>query len=318
MIFKPSELTPLGALKLGEILAEAGLPAGAFNVVQGGGAVGAALAAHPAIAKVSRHRLGPDRRQGLRRRRRRAEAGDARARRQVAAPRLRRRRPRQRGRRRHARQLLLRRPGLLERHPRLRRSAPSATPSSTASSPAPSAIVLGDPMDEGVQMGPLISAAQGAKVMDYIATGRAEGARLLTGGERARLQGFEGGFFVQPTVFAGVTDAMTIAREEIFGPVMSRPRLRRRGRGGRPRQRHPLRPRRRRLHPRPRPRPPRRSPGSTPAPPGSTPTTSPRSRRPSAASRPPASAARTAAPRSSTGAGSSRSTSRTGPVEAPF
>ena len=53
MIFKPSELTPLGALKLGEILMEAGLPAGAFNVVQGGGAVGAALSAHPAIAKVS-------------------------------------------------------------------------------------------------------------------------------------------------------------------------------------------------------------------------------------------------------------------------
>ena len=82
-------------------------------------------------------------------------------------------------------------------------------------------IVLGDPMDEAVTMGPLISEAQGAKVLDFIAKGRAEGARLVTGGERARIQGFEGGVFVQPTVFADVTDAMTIAREEIFGPVMS-------------------------------------------------------------------------------------------------
>jgi betaine-aldehyde dehydrogenase len=80
-------------------------------------------------------------------------------------------------------------------------------------------IVIGDPMDEAVQMGPLISEAQGAKVMDYIAKGRAEGARLLAGGERARPQGFDG-FFVQPTVFADVSDSMTIAREEIFGPVM--------------------------------------------------------------------------------------------------
>src|SRR5690606_24643309 len=64
-------------------------------------------------------------------------------------------------------------------------------------------ITLGDPMDEAVQMGPLVSEAQGAKVMDYIARGCAEGATLLTGGERARPQGFPG-FFVQPTVFAGV------------------------------------------------------------------------------------------------------------------
>ena len=82
-------------------------------------------------------------------------------------------------------------------------------------------IVPGDPMDEGVTMGPLISPEQGARVMGYIASGEAEGARLLTGGGRARVQGFEGGFFVQPTVFAGVADDMTIAREEIFGPVMS-------------------------------------------------------------------------------------------------
>ena len=63
-------------------------------------------------------------------------------------------------------------------------------------------------------MGPLISAAQGAKVMErYIARGRAEGATLLTGGERTYPQGF-GGFFVQPTVFADVTDGMSIARRK--------------------------------------------------------------------------------------------------------
>ena len=82
-------------------------------------------------------------------------------------------------------------------------------------------IVLGDPFDEGVTMGPLVSPVQGEKVMGFIAAGKAEGARLVTGGARARVQGFEAGFFVQPTVFADVTDGMTIAREEIFGPVMS-------------------------------------------------------------------------------------------------
>jgi betaine-aldehyde dehydrogenase len=83
------------------------------------------------------------------------------------------------------------------------------------------AIRLGDPMDETVQMGPLITRAQGEKVMSYVEAGRREGARLITGGARATMQGFERGFFVEPTVFADVTDDMTIAREEIFGPVMS-------------------------------------------------------------------------------------------------
>jgi betaine-aldehyde dehydrogenase len=79
------------------------------------------------------------------------------------------------------------------------------------------AIVLGDPLDPATQMGPLASAAQMDKVLGYIAQGKAEGARLVTGG--ARLDG--PGFFVQPTVFADVTDDMVIAREEIFGPVMA-------------------------------------------------------------------------------------------------
>jgi betaine-aldehyde dehydrogenase len=63
--------------------------------------------------------------------------------------------------------------------------------------------------------------SQHAKVMDYIAAGKSEGATLATGGNAPTMQGFENGFFVEPTVFTGVTDEMRIAREEIFGPVMS-------------------------------------------------------------------------------------------------
>jgi betaine-aldehyde dehydrogenase len=79
------------------------------------------------------------------------------------------------------------------------------------------AITLGDPLDMATQMGPLVSAAQADKVMALIGTGRAEGARLITGGARPDRPGN----FIQPTVFADVTDTMTIAREEIFGPVMA-------------------------------------------------------------------------------------------------
>jgi betaine-aldehyde dehydrogenase len=77
-------------------------------------------------------------------------------------------------------------------------------------------IRMGDPLDEATHMGPLISEAQRAKVLNYIEIGRNEGADLIAGGGIVNAAGF----FVQPTVFAGVTDQMTIAREEIFGPVM--------------------------------------------------------------------------------------------------
>jgi betaine-aldehyde dehydrogenase len=79
------------------------------------------------------------------------------------------------------------------------------------------AIRLGDPLDEATQMGPLVSQAQMEKVLGYIEGARAEGARLVTGGQRLNRPGF----YVAPTVFADVADAMTIAREEVFGPVMS-------------------------------------------------------------------------------------------------
>ncbi|ASK62339.1 betaine-aldehyde dehydrogenase [Virgibacillus phasianinus] len=79
------------------------------------------------------------------------------------------------------------------------------------------AMKLGPGMDAGTEMGPLISAKQQQTVLDYIEKGKAEGARLVAGGNKA----FDKGYFVEPTVFADVEDDMTIAREEIFGPVIA-------------------------------------------------------------------------------------------------
>lgn len=220
LIFKPSEETPLGALKLGEILAQAGLPAGVFTVLQGRGAVGAALTAHPAIAKVSLTGSVPTGRRVY-------EAAAA-------------------GLKPVTLELGGKSPLLVFDDAVLEDAVGGAMLGNFYSSgqvcsnatrvfvqrglhdafvarvaERAERIVLGDPMDEGVTMGPLVSPRQGEKVLDMIAKGVAEGARLVTGGARARIQGFEGGVFVQPTVFADVTDTMTIAREEIFGPVMS-------------------------------------------------------------------------------------------------
>ncbi len=219
MVFKPSELTPLGALRLGAILREAGAPEGLFNVVQGGGAVGAALAAHPGVAKVSVTGSVPTGR--------RVYAGAAEGLKAVTL------------------ELGGKSPMIVFEDADLEDAVGGAMLGNFYSAgqicsngtrvfvqrglrglflerlaARTAAIRLGDPFDPATTMGPLISAAQGAKVMDYIRQGLAEGARLVLGGERERMQGFEAGFFVQPTVFADVTDEMTIAREEIFGPVM--------------------------------------------------------------------------------------------------
>ncbi|AMK25579.1 aldehyde dehydrogenase [Sphingobium sp. TKS] len=81
------------------------------------------------------------------------------------------------------------------------------------------AIRIGDPFDETIDMGPLINARQRDRVEGYVATGTRQGARIATGGRRPT--GLDAGFFFEPTVFAGVTNDMTIAQEEIFGPVIS-------------------------------------------------------------------------------------------------
>ena len=80
-------------------------------------------------------------------------------------------------------------------------------------------LTLGDPFDATTRLGPLVSAAQRESVLGYIAKGRAEGARLVAGGGRPAA--LPTGFYVEPTIFADVDNAMTIAQEEIFGPVLA-------------------------------------------------------------------------------------------------
>ena len=82
-------------------------------------------------------------------------------------------------------------------------------------------IRIGDPQQMSTNFGPLVGFAHMEKVLDYIASGKAEGARLLTGGERMQEVAFAHGAYVQPTVFTDCHDNMKIVQEEIFGPVMS-------------------------------------------------------------------------------------------------
>jgi betaine-aldehyde dehydrogenase len=217
MVFKPSEVTPLGALKLAEIFVAAGLPAGLFNVVQGRGAVGASLVTDPRVAKVSLTGSVPTGRRvyaaaadGVRHVT--MELGgksplivfdDASVEDAVGAAML--------GNFYSAGQVcsngtrVFVQKGIKARF--LERLAARTK-----------TILLGDPLDDATQMGPLVSSTQMDKVLGYMETAKAEGARLICGGGRAAVNT---GFFVEPTVFADVTDDMTIAREEVFGPVMA-------------------------------------------------------------------------------------------------
>jgi betaine-aldehyde dehydrogenase len=220
MVFKPSESAPLSALILAEIYIEAGLPKGLFNVVQGMGAVGQALVAHPFTAKVSLTGSVPTgmKVMGL--------AGSL---------------------MKHATmELGGKSPLVIFEDAVLENAAAGALMANFYSTgqvctngtrvfvqrkihdqlleritERARAIRIGDPMDPEVTMGPLISKAQQDKVLGAIRAGVAEGATLHLGGGVPRIRGMEGGFWVEPTIFTGVTDQMRLAREEIFGPVMS-------------------------------------------------------------------------------------------------
>ncbi|MBV7387820.1 betaine-aldehyde dehydrogenase [Pasteurellaceae bacterium TAE3-ERU1] len=220
MIFKPSEVTPLTALKLAEIFTEAGLPDGVFNVVQGDYRVGQALSDHPNIAKVSFTGGVPTGKKVM------AQASSSTLK-EVTM------------------ELGGKSPLIICDDADLDQAADIAMMANFYSSgqvctngtrvfvPAKlkaefeqkvlarvKRIKIGDPTDPDTNFGPLVSFPHMEKVLGFIEKGKAQGATLLCGGERLGGE-FANGAYVAPTVFSDCQDDMTIVQEEIFGPVMS-------------------------------------------------------------------------------------------------
>ena len=220
MVLKPSEIAPLSAFLFAEILHEAKAPPGVFNLVNGEGAtVGAALAAHPDVGMVSF--TGSTR------------AGVAVA--STAAPTVKRVTQELGGKSaniilddadfekavKEGVRSCFRNTGQSCNAP-TRMLVPRARAASAAAVAKQVAeeSVVGDPFSERTQIGPLSSQVQFEKVQGLISQGIREGATLVAGGP-GRPAGLGKGYFVKPTVFANVTNDMTIARNEIFGPVLS-------------------------------------------------------------------------------------------------
>ncbi|MCF8998767.1 betaine-aldehyde dehydrogenase [Acinetobacter nectaris] len=221
MIFKPSEVTPLTAFKLAEIYTEAGVPAGVFNVVQGFGEVGAMLAEHPVIEKISFTGSVPTGKKVM------ATAASS-SLKEVTM------------------ELGGKSPLIICEDANLERAADVAMMANFFSTGQvctngtrvfiPKAlkndfeqallkrvknIRLGHPMDEQTNMGPLVSFPHMEKVLSYLEKGKAQGATVLCGGQRATTDSLAQGAYVEPTIFTDCSDDMDIVKDEIFGPVMS-------------------------------------------------------------------------------------------------
>lgn len=220
MVVKPSEVAPLSAVLFTEILAEAGLPAGVFNLVQGTGAiVGEAISAHPDIDMVSftgstRAGIQVARTAAATVKRVHQELGGKSANiilqgcdlEAVIAPSTLRCFT-------NSGQSCIAPTRLLVHRDDLERVCEIAARTANA-------VVVGDPLAAGTTLGPLVSSAQYDRVQGFIKSGLDQGARLVAGG-LGRPQGLTCGYYARPTVFADVTPQMTIAAEEIFGPVLS-------------------------------------------------------------------------------------------------
>jgi aldehyde dehydrogenase (NAD+) len=220
VVLKPSEVAPLNAFILAEVIEAAGLPAGAFNLVTGTGpVVGEAIAAHPGIDIVS---FTGSTRAGKRVSELAAET--------VKSVTL---------------ELGGKSPNVILDDTDLATAVPDGVAKCFLNSgqtcnaltrmlvpqgmlgeaagiaaAAAEQFTPGDPFDEASRLGPLVSDLQRRRVRDYIEKGSAEGATLVTGGPEPP-EGLERGYFVRPTVFSEVENSMTIAQEEIFGPVLS-------------------------------------------------------------------------------------------------
>jgi betaine-aldehyde dehydrogenase len=220
MLFKPAELTPFSAVKLQEILLEAGVPPGVFQVLQGFADTGRLLTRHPGIRKVSLT----------------GEVGTGKAVMADAAQTL-----------KHVTlELGGKSPLIIFGDAKLDNAVSGALLANFYSAgqvcsngtrvfvqrsikaaflerllKRVNAMRIGDPMDPATQVGALVSEQHMHKVLSYIDRGRSEGARLLTGGMRVTAGELKKGYFVAPTVFDDCRDDMAIVREEIFGPVMS-------------------------------------------------------------------------------------------------
>ncbi|MBN8280591.1 MAG: aldehyde dehydrogenase family protein, partial [Gammaproteobacteria bacterium] len=220
MVLKPSEIAPLSATIFAEVMHEAQVPAGVFNLVHGDGAgVGQALAAHPEVDMVSF--TGSTR------------AGIAVA--KAGADTVKRVHQELGGKS----PLVVLDEAILEAA--IRWGVADCFSNTGQSCNAPTRLLVparleqraadiarevaeglrvGDPEDPATRLGPLVSRAQFDKVQRLVRAGIEEGARVVTGGE-GRPAGLTKGWFARPTVFAGVRNDMTIAREEIFGPVLA-------------------------------------------------------------------------------------------------
>ena len=219
MVLKPSEIAPLSGIMTAQVLHEAGVPAGIFNLVNGEGpVVGAAMAAHPGIDMMS-------------------FTGSTRAGTQVAkaaADTVKRVAQELGGKSanillddadlsrmvKHGVRACFNNSGQSCNAP-TRMLVPRArlAEAATIAKETADATVVGNPQGEKTNLGPVASKAQFEKVQKLIEKGIAEGAELVAGGP-GRPQGIDRGYFVRPTVFTNVRNDMTIAREEIFGPVL--------------------------------------------------------------------------------------------------
>ena len=221
MVLKPSEIAPVSAYLLAEIIADSGLPAGVFNLVNGDGpTVGAAISAHPEIDVVS-------------------FTGSTRAGRAVAKAAA-------DGIKRVTQELGGKSANIiLDDTPDFAKAVSGGViacfGNSGQSCNAPTRMLVpkarlaeameiakvaaakasvGDPSDENTRLGPVVSELQFNKITALIEKGIEEGAELLVGGP-GRPEGFDKGYYIRPTVFGNVSNDMTIAREEIFGPVLA-------------------------------------------------------------------------------------------------